>query len=294
MNMFELIAAFGGGIFGATIGALPSFVITGAVAIACGIASMAGADPSGAVGLVAFGSYLGPHIAFAGGVAAAAYAKRKGLSANGADVSTPCNAYGDPMVLLVGGLFGVIGYLVEYFYQYVCHFGGDLTTKLSTDLPGITVVTSAILVRLLIGKTGLTGKYNGTQPRKWVSTGKELLHHVVIGFGLGLLVSGVGLALQEAGVNTGLFPVTCFGIAALGLVFAQTGSAYYGHHHIVLPAATAAVMSGNLIVGVLVGVICSVAGDAVTKTFNSHADSHIDPPAMTIFISLSIINAIWG
>nr|WP_300652388.1 hypothetical protein [uncultured Anaerobutyricum sp.] len=36
--------------------------------------------------IAAFGSFFGPHIAFAGGVAAAAYAKKKGVSENGADI----------------------------------------------------------------------------------------------------------------------------------------------------------------------------------------------------------------
>lgn len=295
MSILELIAAFGGGLFGAAIGGLPAFIITGVLAIAGGVAQMSGADASAAINYIAFGSFLGPHIAFAGGVAASAFAHRKGLTDNGADIGTPLNGLMNSSVLLVGGLFGVIGYLIKYFYQFICHFGGDVSTKLVTDLPGITVVTSAILVRLLIGKKGLTGKYEGKEPRPWITGGtKGLIYNIILGFGFGLVVSGVGIALQNAGVDTSLYPVTCFGIAALGLVFAQTGSAYPGCHHIVLPAATAAVMSGNIIIGALVGAICSVFGDFIGNTFNSYADSHIDPPACTIFISIFIINAIWG
>lgn len=38
----SLIAAFGGGVFGASIGALPAFIMTGIVAAAGGILSCAG------------------------------------------------------------------------------------------------------------------------------------------------------------------------------------------------------------------------------------------------------------
>ena len=69
MNLFALVASFGGGIIGAYMGALPAFILTGVIAIAGSVAAMAGgADMT--VGFIAFGSYLGPHIAFAGGVAA--------------------------------------------------------------------------------------------------------------------------------------------------------------------------------------------------------------------------------
>ena len=68
MNLFALVASFGGGIIGAYMGALPAFILTGVIAIAGSVAAMAGgADMT--VGFIAFGSYLGPHIAFAGGVA---------------------------------------------------------------------------------------------------------------------------------------------------------------------------------------------------------------------------------
>ena len=75
MNLFALVASFGGGIIGSYMGALPAFILTGVIAIAGSVAAMAGgADMT--VGFIAFGSYLGPHIAFAGGVAASAYAGR--------------------------------------------------------------------------------------------------------------------------------------------------------------------------------------------------------------------------
>ena len=290
MNIFELVAAFGGGMFGAAVGPLPAFIITGVFSIICGIVSMAGGVSISTVNVITFGSFLGPHIAFAGGVAASAFAQKKGLGHNGTDNATPLNKYGDASVLIVGGVFGVIGFL--FANLFVAKVFGPILP--ATDTPGMVVVISAIIVRLVFGTTGLVGKYDGKGKREWISGGAGFIYNIVIGAGFGLLVSALGLTLAEAGVNTGLYPVTCFGIAAFGLIFAQTGFAFPTCHHIVLPAASAALMSGNLFVGVLVGAICSVFGDFAGKTFNSYADTHIDPPAITIFISIFLINAIWG
>ena len=114
MEILTLLAAFGGGAFGAVIGALPSFILSGVVATAGAIASMAGGIDLTA-SYVAFGSFLGPHIAFAGGAAAAAFAHRRKLLASGMDTITPLNKISDPLSVIVGGAFGALGYLFYWF-----------------------------------------------------------------------------------------------------------------------------------------------------------------------------------
>jgi len=97
-----LLAAFGGGLFGAAIGALPAFVFTGiAVLVAFG-AGLGGASFD-VIGLVVFGPVTGPHISFAGGAAAAAFAARRGDIEDGKDIITPLAGLGDPLPLLVSG-----------------------------------------------------------------------------------------------------------------------------------------------------------------------------------------------
>ena len=148
MNLFALVASFGGGIIGAYMGALPAFILTGVIAIAGSVAAMAGgADMT--VGFIAFGSYLGPHIAFAGGVAASAYAGRTKKLGSGTDILSCLNGLADPATLLVGGVFGVIGFLIHYLIGTVLH--------LNTDLPGFTVILSAVIARLVFGSGGLIG-----------------------------------------------------------------------------------------------------------------------------------------
>ncbi len=270
------------------MGALPAFILTGVIAIVGSTAAMGGgADMT--VGFVAFGSYLGPHIAFAGGVAAAAYAARNKKLGDGTDILSCLNGLSDPMTLIVGGIFGVLGFLIHYVLGSVLH--------LNTDLPGFTVIISAVIVRFLFGTSGLIGKAPAGQVREYITVGKGMVCNILLGLGIGTATGFVYQALVDGGATQaalGNFPVLCFGIAAVSLIFAQTGFAMPGTHHIALISALAAVTSGNPVMGPLFGILASLTGDFAGKTFNSHCDSHIDPPAFTIFIFTFIINILFG
>ena len=298
MDLFGLVAAFGGGAFAASIGALYSFIMTGIIAIAGAIASMAGAADL-AVGGIAFGSFFGPHVAFGGGVAAAAFAaNKKKLIEGGSDIVTPLNGTGDASVLIVGGIFGVLGFLINYVYAGIL--------KLPTDTVAMTVATSGIIVRLVFGSTGLLGRYEGNEPRIWITGGKGLVYNIVLGATVGLMVGGVGVSLMKQAADPALvvasFPSICFGIAAVTLILAEFGHAGPTTHHIALPSANAALLcaakTGNMWLGVAMGVvwgiITSIVGDFMGNAFNSHADSHIDPPALTIFSMTFIIFALFA
>ena len=297
MDILALIAAFGGGIIGAYMGALPAFILTGVFALVGTAVSIAGGDGSFIINNMAFGSFVGPHIAFAGGVAAAAYAGRKGKLSSGADIGSPLNGLGAPDVLVVGGIFGVFGYIVATLI-------GMTPLGPLTDLPGITVTISGIVARLLFGKTGLTGKYTGKGPRTWFSTGTTFVYNVVLGGGIGIAVSFVAAAVANAAPEawaatiSGNFAVMCFGFAAITLVFTQTGSAMPGTHHIALPSGLAAVVGISAwgpygaFLGVVFGILGSLLGDFFGNTFNSHCDSHIDPPAFTIFLLTIVVSLI--
>lgn len=293
MDILALVAAFGGGIVGAYMGALPAFIMTGVFAIVGAIATAAGAPADIAVGFLAFGSFVGPHIAFAGGVAASAYAGRKGKLSSGADITSALNGLGEPDVLLIGGVFGIIGYVIATLI-------GMTPLGPMTDLPGITVVISAFIARLVFGKTGLTGKFTGEGKRVWFSTGKGFVQNVVLGGGLGIAVSFVAAQLSAAGntVALGIYPIICFGFSAVTLIFTQTGFAMPATHHIALPSALAAVAGlsvwgpAGALLGVLFGILGSLLGDFFGNTFNAHCDTHIDPPAFTIFTLTIVVSLV--
>lgn len=288
MDLFALIASFGGEVIGAYMGALPSFILTGVLAIVGAIVSMSGgADMT--VGYVTFGSYLGPHIAFAGGVAAAAYAGKTKKIESGTDILSSLNGLSDPITLVVGGVFGVLGFFIHYLIGQVLH--------LNIDLPAITVIISAIIVRLVFGRSGLIGKANQGEKREYFTGGKGCICNILLGLGLGTAIGFIYQTLINAGANEiviGSYPILCFGIAAFSLIFTQTGFATPATHHIALISALAVVSSGNPIMGVVFGILTSLFGDFIGKTFNSYCDTHIDPPAFTIFIFAFIVNVIFG
>ena len=296
MDIFALIAAFGGGLVGAYMGALPAFIMTGVYAIIGGIITATGTTGDIAVGILAFGPFVGPHVAFAGGVAAAAYAASKGKLANGQDICSPLYGINSPDALIVGGIFGVLGFAIATFIGTLPVIGAGQVA--ATDLPGITVIISGIISRLVFGKTGLTGKYTGTEPRAYISSGAAFMNNVVLGLGIGILVSGITVSIKDNAAALGIFPIICFGFAAITLIFSQCGFAMPATHCIILPGALAAGVGlklgvgGVFALGIIFAILGSVIADFMGKTFNSYADSHIDPPAATIFILTSVISAI--
>ncbi|WKY43889.1 hypothetical protein Q5O14_14825 [Eubacteriaceae bacterium ES2] len=301
MDFTLLLASFGGGFFAAAIGGVPSFVFTGLTVVAAILAGDFGAP---AIGIVSFGPWFAPSVAFAGAVAAAGYAKKIGKLENGADIITPLAGIKEPTVLLVGGVFGILGYLVQYVLGTLI---GENIFGLAgwTDTVALTVVISGIIARLLFTQSGLTGKTPDGVKRNYIPQGKDLTHTLVIGLGFGILAGGVVAAFGDAAVagseeaaylfsQMGAF---AFGIAAIGLIFACMGLPFYGCHHIMLPAATTAVTVYSatlspiaaIIGGAITGILGALIGEIMGLTFNSYADSHIDPPACTIWV-LQLIN----
>ncbi|GAA0475304.1 hypothetical protein [Alkalibacterium indicireducens] len=172
-----LLASFGGGVFGALIGGLAAFIFTGIAAL-IGIAIVLSGGGDAFLSEVAFGPLFGPHIAFAGGVAATAYAGRKTASKNrklkeeknlsgadvvledhelmngetdvenGADITSPMFKTIDPIVLLIGGVFGMLGFGINYLFATVL--------ALPLDTIALTVFVLGVIARFAFGKSGLT------------------------------------------------------------------------------------------------------------------------------------------
>ncbi len=308
LSIHHLLLAFGGGVFGACFGAVGAFVFCGFFVI-IGVALTFVGIPDYLMTL-GFGNTLGPHVGFAGAVAAAAYAAHKkkiimdldtGTQvaaaieapgenlATGRDILTPLMGLKRPAVLVVGGVFGIVGSILLYLFQTVITF--QWNGMHWTDAVGLTVVCSAMIARLLFGKTGLIGKVaqgdKRYKPKKdaWVPWMQEPLELLVIGLGAGLLSSYMALIL---GPDHG-GGVIGFGLSAISLVFLQTGFKVPVTHHITLIAAGAALASGSVIWGAVFGVAAAFAGQFLACTFCIHGDTHIDPPALTICSMWSLL-----
>lgn len=271
-----LVAAFGGGVLGAAMGAVPVFIFTGLLAI-LGVAAASGGGPE--LLQVAFGPVLGPHVSFGGGVAAAAYAGSRGVLKTGRDIASALMGTGRMDVLIVGGVFGSAGYLL--------HWALTATGVAAwTDAIALAVVVSNIVARALFGRTGLFGSVRAPHGRRfrpddsasWLPWQQEWSHVVVIGIGVGLVASylaarsGLGVGKETLG----------FGISTVILTFLVMGHKVPVTHHISLPAALGVVNGGGVVVGALCGVVGALLGELASRVFLIHGDTHIDPPAVAI------------
>lgn len=278
----SLLAAFGGGLFAAAIGTLPAFIFTGLLVLV-GVAAAAAGGGTDILSEVAFGPVFGPHIAFGGGAAATAYAYRKGLLASGRDIVQPLMGLGRPDVLAVGGCFGALGFLLNVLWQ-----GLELGPR--TDTIALSVVVSAMIARLGFGRSGLASRPRApSETAHWVRHQERPAQCASIGLGVGLIAAFLALTFgAERGGD-----VFGFGIAAFSLLFAQMGLKAPVTHHMALPAAAAALASGNLFVGAAFGVVGAFAGEGFSRIFHQHGDTHVDPPAAGIAIAVAIVRLLW-
>ena len=329
--IYLVLAAFAGGAFGASIGALPAFIFTGFMVIA-GEAGGLG----GVTGEIAFGAVFGPHISFAGGAAAAAYAAKKGYMDTGFDFHEAKNityAFGTKVdVLIVGGLFGVLGLVITAV---------SAGFALPWDPIAVAVVLSALLHRAFLGYS-VIGKVHGDgvldmtpfeREEKKPSAEGTVDDHVKdatdrftvepwlphqykwgpVAF-LGLIAGVLGAFIAIATGSAFL----AFGISAASLFFLNLGVANFPvTHHITLPSSTAALAylatvaempeagaleaatfaQGTvlmaLVVGAVFGLICAVFGEFFQRIFYAQGDTHVDPPAAAIVFGTLLIAVLY-
>jgi hypothetical protein len=320
MTFFALLAAFGGGIFGALIGGTAAFIFTGILGLTGIAVSLAGGGDI-ILDEVAFGPFFGPHISFVGAVAAAAYAGKLSMNRlkcsikhssdeevaatitedislnssasdmltfeelnelkdddfiDGTDTTVPLFITNDPIVLLVGGIFGALGYLTHILYESIW--------VLPLDTVALTVTTFAIICRLLFGTSGLFGVFPSTEKR-FNFTGKTLTFNMIWGFGLAVVVSYICILLDINNIG--------FVISAISLIFLYFGLQFPVSHHVTMVAGVAALAFGNVFIGGVFGVLAVITGEYVSRMANSYVDTHVDMPAIVIstwsFVILGIL-----
>jgi hypothetical protein len=269
-----LLGAAAGGAFGAALGALPAFIFTGFLVIA-------GVAGGGMVG-VGFGPVFGPHISFAGGAAAAAYASKNGLMESGFDYHNGKDigfALGSrPDILAVGAAFGVFGIVGEQLLRNLA---------VPTDPIAFMVVASAFAHRIVFGYSILgtvSSKANGffdmgpfereemraegetlvTDGEKstserlavepWLPNMYKWSHVAGIGLVAGAAASYAGWQVSTAAYDGAAAPAVFlgFGFSAATLLFLNLGvDRIPVTHHMTLPGATAAfaaLASGDAII----------------------------------------------
>jgi hypothetical protein len=262
---------------------------------------MAGGSPE-FLNYVAFGPVFGPHIAFAGGVAAAAYAARQSEDVGGKDIGIALVSLDRSVVMVVGAVFGMFGYLVQTGIAAIPGFGG------LTDSVALTVFISAIVVRLAIGRTSLTGDlpegsgWGRFAPRDgvaWIRYHERFGQLTVLSLFVGLLAAGVALRLEAYYPNSeGTGQLLMFSVSAVSLLFLSLGISFPVTHHITIIAGLGAttflpIVGGNAVVAALIGMVFGVLsgllGEVCARVFHNSGNTHFDPPAAAIWPMTTVI-----
>ena len=330
--MLLLIAAAAGGAFGAAIGALPAFIFTGFVVFlgeGLGFVNRQlggtelevgqGALAGGFSGIIGFGAVTGPHIAFAGGVAASAYAGKKypEMEPDGWDYHFGKNilyAFGTkPDILAVGAVFGVLGMLINQFGAAVLSVDG---TGL-TDTIALSVFLTAFIARGVFGYP-IVGKPAGSGLLDMSPFEREDPHPKADGGSTeheGRLATEPWLPHQYRW--SGVATIGLVGGILGGYIYLLTGSIFLGYaisaisllflnlgvekipvtHHITLIGAVGAVVVAPevsndvlpLLAAGVFGVGSGLLGELTQRLFYAHSGTHVDPPAMAIAISMVLV-----
>ncbi|MEU5397966.1 hypothetical protein ABZ348_01515 [Streptomyces sp. NPDC005963] len=291
LTLESIAAAAAGGLFAAAVGALAAFVLCGLM-ILVGIAAVIGAGNPWFLEHVALGEWFGPHIAFAGAIAAVAYAARRGKAGSGRDIVSGMVGTADPVTLAVGAGFGVFGLVA----QSALNQSDWMLTY--TNTTAITVVVSAVVVRLVFGRTGLFGttdvtglraRLRTTEQAVWLKWQETPMMSGLLGLGVGFLASWSAVALVKTDPALGVAAgVLAFGVSALSLVFLATPVAVPVTHHITAVAAAAGLAFSSVWIGALAGLVTALVGELASRLFLIHGDTHIDPPAVAIAVMTPI------
>jgi len=255
----------------------------------------------GLTSLIGYGPALGPHVAFAGGVAAAAYLGRHEAAESfpyhrAKDVFTPNGAGVD--ALLVGGAFGVIGYWLAALAR---------TFAVPADPVMASVVVSGLLARIAFGyplvgsirdglldmrpyergeiRTALDGTEEDEVTRlavePWAPQQHRWLQQALLGVVVGIVAAYVTYVTQRYYLAFGLalvpLGITVAGVDRLPVV-----------HHVAFPAGIAALsmpahgIEVALALGIGFGVASALLAELGGRVLYAHADTHVDPPAIAI------------
>jgi hypothetical protein len=327
------IAALAGGAFGAALGALPAFIFTGFVVFLgegigylnrqlgnVDITAGQGELVGGFTGIIGFGAVTGPHIAFAGGVAATAYAGKKYPEMEpddwdyhfGKDI---LYAFGTkPDILAVGAVFGVLGMLITQLGEGL--FINVLELRLPTDFVAFSVFATAMIARPVFGYP-IVGKPNGSGILDMSPFEREEPHPMADGGSVeheGRLATEPWLPHQYKW--SGVASIGLVGGILGGYIYLLTGSIFMGYaisamsllflnlgvekipvtHHITLIGAVGAVVFlpeyspvVALVAAGVFGAVSGLLGEFTQRIFYAHSGTHVDPPAMAIVIAMVIV-----
>lgn len=275
ITLLSLATAFAGGLVGAAIGGMRAFAF-------CGLTFLLGTlwsyfNPGSFVnGAVAWGPFFGPHVAFAGAVGAAGYAASRGLVHSGRDLTTALIRLRSPIVLAMGGLFGIAGFCMQILFTRIPQPGG---TPWINSI-ALSIAVNALAVRRIFGKTNLfccRGKY-----LSWQTLPSRPLHLLLV-----ICVSAFGSAIFNTSfpASTGIL----FGISFMFLLPLLVNRKAPVILHIVWASEYGTFITGDLSWGAALGIFTGIFGEVCARYCLVYGDTHIDPPALSLAVTLTVI-----
>lgn len=293
-TLIRVIIAFASGAVGAAMGGVLAIILTAAAALA-GIAANLGGAEYNIVSNIAFGMFLGPHVSFGPACCAAAYAAKKELLSDSHDVVTPLASLGRADVLLVGGVFGIAGLLLNQFFTSVA--AGKV------DTIAVVVLIMSITAKWLfggspIGKLPKGARRFGRDSAVWLpwqsaSNGMTLW---LLGFCGGTLTGYIAYSMCELSAQTGnqaLYEASVLLVWAFALIaflFLAMGKQIPIINHIGIMGGYAARMAFDLggslgdavLWAVAFGLLSAYAGDLLAKVFDVNGLGYVDPPSIVV------------
>jgi len=253
---------------------------------------------------IAFGVVLGPHVSFGGGVAALAYASKRGYHQATSfpyhpakEVVTGLGSKWD--VLVVGGVFGILGFLIKQAVAAV---------SIPADPVASGVVVSAFIHRAVMGYRIMgiprfdSESDTGHPVETWLPYQTDWLDISVLGVSFGMIGGYLTYLTTSAfmgfGLSTAMLIFLCAGVKRIPVT-----------HHITLPAGTAVLaysgvqsfsvdpvklqqqmdLSTVLYLGAGFGFAGAISGEICQRLFYARAETHLDPPAASIVVTSFLI-----
>lgn len=279
MLSLEICAfAFLMGIVGAIIGGTQAFIAVGFGGIVVFALKAAGVE-SAFLTDVLMGRVLLPCIIFNAASVAGAYAARKGYDIKGWDVTHSLIFTHDPVVMLVAGVGGLLGYLV---------YAAALALGIPADAGALSTIVIAVATRALLGQGhwmnhDATAYYKKQGPRYWVFqainavavcgvTALLLVQVDPAYYSIGLYVSALLMLLQTMDRDSLTYPTT---------------------HHETLVVGYALAATGNPVAAVLFGMLSNLIYLLFARYFNEGCDTHVDPPSVAILACSLLLNVLF-
>lgn len=297
--LITILTAFASGVLGACLGAMPAVIMCGVAVVLGMIGAVSGSGFDWLTGM-AFGMFVGPQVSFAPACVAAAYAKSKGYIESSKDIFLPLVSLKKPDVLIVSGIFAIVGWYTNVGIASVLS-GKD-------DSVALTIVIVSMLGRVIFQGNGLRGvigivpkgkkRFDPRTSDAWIpyQTNNNSLQMSLLGLCVGCISGYITTTICEQAVATGndsLYAVAAmpvWGIAIVWCLVMAAGCNVPVAHHIGLVAGYAAKMaflngqSSEMCVfwGLAFGLAAVYTGDILGKLLTVYGEGYVDPPSMAI------------